>query len=176
MGYAKDLGAAVIGTETGRLSNITETHSDKGFSRLIKSFERLVPAAEKSGVCIGIEPVWGHTVCTVEKMKSVIDYFKSDSMCVILDPINLINAENHSNHLQITDRAFELFADKIRAIHLKDYVFGEKANKVPVGSGEFKTAEFLKQVEQLNNIPDIILDEMPLSNLAGVSERLNKII
>lgn len=174
--YAKDFNAAVIGTETGRLDTLEKTHSKECCTKLIKSLERLVPVAEKYGVCIGIEPVWCLTIYSVERMKEVLDYFKSDNLGVILDIVNLLNGENHADHIKITDKAVELFGDKIHSIHLKDYTCTDKLSAVPVGTGQLKIGEFLEVIGQMDEIPDIMLDEMPLANLAAVSERLTNII
>ncbi len=175
--YAKDFNAVVIGTETGCLNNLQETHSEYGFGRFIKSIERLLPVAEKYNVNIGIEPVWLHTVCSVDRMKQVLDYFKSDNLRVIFDPVNLINDENHMSQKDIIYQAFSCFGDKISTLHLKDYTYSSGVKQLtPVGNGDFNISYCLDMAGQLPVIPDIILDEMPLSNLPGVAERLRNII
>ncbi len=174
--YAGALDATVIGTETGSLEALEDTHSEYAFGRLIKSLERLVPVAEKYGVNIGIEPVWLHTVYSVDVMKRVLDYFKSDNLKVILDPINLLNDDNYINHRQIVENAIEAFGDKIMSLHLKDYIYDGGMKRVPVTLGEFDVAHCLRAIGQLDNIPDIMLDEMPVAELPLVTEGLKEII
>ncbi len=175
--YAKALNATVIGTETGWRSCIEETYSEENYARFIKSIERLLPVAEKNGVNIGIEPVWTSTVYSIKKMKKVLDYFKSDSLNVIFDPVNLINAENYEQQKNLIDEAVDTLGNKIKSLHLKDYVYNNgEIRRVPVGLGQFDISYCLKRIGKLGTVPDIMLDEMPLSDLAGVRERLEKII
>ncbi len=174
--YAKATNATVIGTETGWSANLEEIHSAATYSRFIKSMERLLPVAEKYNVNIGIEPVWHSTIYSVEVMKQLLDYFKSENLCVILDPVNIINCENYVRQNEIMDMAVELLGDKIKSFHLKDYLYENGGIKrVPVGLGQIDIAYCLKKLCELNTIPNIMLDEMPLENLASVRERLEKV-
>lgn len=174
--YARDFNATVIGTETGSLGSIEANHSDEGFKRFIKSLERLVPVAEKYNVNIGIEPVWVHTVYSVETMQRVLDYFKSDNLNVIFDPVNLLYDENHMKHSYIVEQAIDTFGSKIKSVHLKDYIYDNGIKRAMVGAGEFDIKHCLKEISRLDTVPAIMLDEMPMSALPTVTENLKRII
>lgn len=174
--YAKAVDATVIGTETGKLDTVEATHSDRTFAKFVKSMERLLPIAEGYGVNIGIEPVWGNTVYSVQRMNQLLDYFNSDNLNVIFDPINILNRDNCLHQNEVIDSAVEVLGDKIKSLHLKDYVIeNDRLRRVPVGTGQFDVSYCLERIGELKTVPDVMLDEMPLADLDGVRERLEEI-
>ena len=141
--FASFLECGMVGTETGAVNveykYTPENHTDKALHILIENLKVIVEYAEKMGVCFGIEPVYKHIMCDIERTKKVLDAVNSPNLRVILDPVNLLNAENESRHEEIIQGAFELFGEEIDVIHLKDYVVreGEIISR-PVALGEGK--------------------------------------
>lgn len=139
--FASLLGCGMVGTETGAVNTeykyTPENHTDAALSIFIENLKRVVEYAEKMGVCFGIEPVYKHIMCDIERTKKVLDAVNSPNLRVILDPVNLLSAENESRHEEIIQGAFELFGDEIDVIHLKDYIVrdGEIISQ-PVTLGE----------------------------------------
>ena len=103
--------------------------------------KRVVDYAEKMGVYIGVEPVYKHIMCNVDRTRKVLDAVNSPNLRVILDPINLLNAENEKQHEKIVEEAFEVLGNEIDAIHIKDYIVKEDGSivyeKVTVGTPRF---------------------------------------
>lgn len=60
--------------------------------------------------------------------------------------------------------AFDLFGNKIKAIHLKDFSFSENGKSFAIaGRGELMTELIFERINALPHVPEIILDETPLS-------------
>ncbi len=183
--YAKDFDATVIGTETGVLVcadnphkvDIERTHSEETYQLFLKNLKPLVKKAERLGVTVGIEPVWECPICTPKVMKRLIDDINSDNQEAILDISNMINLENHTKQRDMIDEAFELFGEKIRIIHLKDFIIDEKGKRfAAAGTGDLEIAHMFKRIDALKKKPEIILDGLPLASYKETVERLKGII
>ena len=96
--FARFLECGLVGTETGAVNTeykfTPENHTEAALHIFIENLKTIVEYAEKMGVCIGIEPVYKHIMCNVERTRKVLDAVNSQNLRVILDPINLLNAEN----------------------------------------------------------------------------------
>jgi sugar phosphate isomerase/epimerase len=125
MKYAEYLRAGLIGTETGSLnadfSYNPDTRGERCYRLLLSSMRRLVKAAEGLGVRLGIEGVSGHTVNTPEKMARFLNDIDSENIAVIFDPVNFLNSSNYKNQREIVEKSFNLFGEKIEAVHIKDF-------------------------------------------------------
>lgn len=175
--YARDLNAGVIGTETGCSMNIEHTHSDSNYKFFLNNMMPLIDKAEAMDVSIGIEPVYIYTIYSPEMMKRMIDDVKSDKLSVILDVSNITTFENHLNHTELIDKAFEFFGDRIKTIHLKDFVYdGTQKQFAPAGTGELNIRYLFDKIKQMRAFPEIILDESPLSIYKESVERLNTLL
>lgn len=123
--YARMIGADMVGTETGRYSTdfqvVPETYTETCYQLLLKSMREIVTAAEKLGMIVGIEAVHDHTLYSPEMMRRFLDDIDSPNVEAILDPVNLISAENYQNQEAVISRAFELYGDRITMLHIKDF-------------------------------------------------------
>lgn len=123
--YAKGIGADMVGTETGRCSEdfsvVPETYTEENYRVLLKSMRRIVNAAEKLGMIVGVEAVHDHTLYEPERMRRFLEDIDSPNVEAILDPVNLINAENYRNQEEVLSRAFRLYGDRITMVHVKDF-------------------------------------------------------
>lgn len=184
--YAKDFEATVIGTETGVLVcadnphkvDIERTHSEEVYQLFLNNLRPLVKKAEGLGVTVGIEPVWECPICTPKVMKRLLDDINSDNMLAILDVSNMINLDNYKNQREMIDEAFDLFGEKIRVIHLKDFTISEENGKkfAAAGTGDLEIEHMFKRIDALKNKPEIILDGLPLANYKETVERLKNIV
>ncbi len=89
----------------------------------LKCVRTLIAFAEECGVTVGIEPVCKCSISSPQRMKRFLDNISSDNLGVIFDLSNLMNRDVYLNQRQIIDDAFELFGDRIKTIHVKDFVF-----------------------------------------------------
>ncbi|MBQ2614952.1 MAG: sugar phosphate isomerase/epimerase [Clostridia bacterium] len=118
--YAKILKPIAVGTETGKYKE-GETYSEEAYQRLLETMREIVKYAEKYDVNIGIEGVCWFVINDPKKMKRIIDDLASPNVKVIFDPVNYLNFDNYRNQDEMIRDAFDLFADRICAIHAKDF-------------------------------------------------------
>jgi len=161
--FARDFGCSIIGTETGALNKEyvygPENNTEEAFQRTLNSIKILVEEAEKFGVIVGIEGVAKHVINTPERMKRVLDNIKSNNLQVIFDPVNLINEENYEKQDEIVKKSFELFGDRIVAIHAKDYVYEDSEIKLAsIGKGQFNYPLLLSLLKERKPYIDVLLE------------------
>ena len=123
---ARDFGNGLVALETGSVnadySPHPENHSERAFQHSLASIAELVAEAEQCGVIVGIEGVASHPVSTPQKMRRMLDAVGSKNLQVVFDPVNLLSLENYHDQERIISESFELFGDRIVAIHAKDFV------------------------------------------------------
>lgn len=175
--YAKDFGADVIGTETGG-GTIEEARSEERYRYFINNMRPIIQEAERIGVTVGIEPVYNGTIYSPQKMKQMIDEINSPALGVILDVSNLTVAQTRHIQRDTINDAFDLFGDKIKAIHLKDFSFSKDEKSFAMaGTGELMTELIFERIKGLSKAPEIILDNTPLSlydeSISSIEKILN---
>lgn len=145
--YAQQLGSYIVATETSNF-RYEETEREKMFRILTDSVLRMTEQAERFGVFVGIEPVLVHTLNTPELTGKLIDIVASDNLQIVLDPINLLSPANIERQHDIMDECFEVFADRIVAVHAKDVVIGADGRFRPcvIGEGLFDHEYFYKKL------------------------------
>ncbi len=145
----KAFGCPYVATETGSAnpdcSYNAATSEEKTFTIFLKSVEQLLKKAEDVNACVTLEAVTRqHTICSAERMRRVLDTFRSDHLKVIYDPVNLtswlgieeldgsVRAVPSKEAIQRKVRHdIELLSpEKIVAIHCKNYVLDEKGWKI----------------------------------------------
>lgn len=146
--YCRQLGSNIVATETSNFSG-TEDERKKQFALLTDSVLRMVEQAERFGVFVGIEPVLLHTLNTPALTGKLLDIVASDNMQIVLDPINLLSPENICRQHEIMDECFEIFADRIVAVHAKDVVIDANGKFAPcvIGQGLFDHEYFYKKLK-----------------------------
>lgn len=129
---APSFGAACVATETPMGGGSRE----EGLGFLREALGELLPEAERIGVPLCIEPVWGHAVSSPRAMARLLKEFPSPMLGAILDPVNLVDPLSGEESWFRALEALELFGDRVRALHVKDYVVEGRAkvDAVP-GSG-----------------------------------------
>ena len=120
----------------------------------------IVSAAEKLGVIVGVEAVHDHTLYSPEMMRRFLEDIDSPNVEAILDPVNLISAENYKDQDEVINKAFRLYGDRISVIHVKDFAIqdGEPvfAN---VGDGLFHYEPLMKNLKQDKPYTAMLLEE-----------------
>ena len=117
--YAQILGAGCIATETA-LGVTTAQNDEARYQALVPVFRRFADDAAAHGVRCAVETVWVHPICSPEKTARLFADVGSDNLYAILDPVNLLENEADPHRTEKTQRAIELYGDKILAIHWKD--------------------------------------------------------
>jgi len=137
--FARDLGCNLVALETGSFnadySPHPDNHSEAALQQSLASLATLVEEAERFGVMVGIEGVSSHAISTPAKMRAALDALGSPNVQVVFDPVNLLSLENYGDQNRIIEESFDLFGDRIVAIHAKDFVANDGAF-LPVRTGQ----------------------------------------
>lgn len=124
--FASLLGCGVVGTETGAVNEEYRfeeaNHSEEALQIFINNLRIIVDYAEKMGVIVAIEPVWGHIVYNIKRARQVLDAINSPNLQIIFDPVNTISIHNYEKQDELLNEAFELLRDDIAVIHAKDFI------------------------------------------------------
>lgn len=124
--FASLLGCGVVGTETGAVNEEYRyeeaNHSEEALQIFINNLRIIVDYAEKMGVIVAIEPVWGHIVYNIKRARQVLDAINSPNLQIIFDPVNTISIHNYEQQDELLNEAFELLRDDIAVIHAKDFI------------------------------------------------------
>lgn len=168
--FSKWAGALLVGTETGNPNaqyrhDPRHSHSDESLWLLMERLAPVILAAEDLDCAIAIEPVWNHIVCSARRARQVLDHFHSPHLKIILDPVNLLNADTLDRHEKVFDEAFDLLYHDTAVIHIKDCVLHEGAlRSVAAGEGIINYAPFFARLrEQSSELPITLENTQPHS-------------
>lgn len=165
--YAGSFGCGIVATETASLNADWSWHpenkSERAFQEALSSVAELVEEAEKWGVTVGIEGVATHVMSSPRHLRRMLDALQSRCLRILFDPVNLLTIENAGEHRRLIDESFDLFGDRICALHVKDYVIdGGKIRSVSAGQGMLDLDYLFRCVaKRLSNIPVILEDTEP---------------
>lgn len=161
--FSKNFPGCIVGTETGCLTtDYTYTplnDTQEAFDIFLDTLKKIVKHAEKTQTLVAIEGVSKDIISTPEKMNLALKTIVSTHLKVIFDPVNFLNITNFHNQKEIIEKSFELFADKIAIIHLKDFKVENNIFKiVPIGQGNFDIDTLMKCIKKYNLKIDILLE------------------
>ena len=168
LSLASAFGCPYIGTETGTANpsgDYSIATSDPANIEIFKeSLTEMLDEAEKDNAYVAIEAVSrNHSISSPERMRKILDTFKTDRLKVIFDPVNLIPytgiPEEDGVPLQVpseeAERRFvreilDIYGDRIAAIHCKDYYLdpntGLKVGDIPALTGIFRWKAFAEEL------------------------------
>lgn len=176
---ARDFGCGIVALESGSVnadySPHPANHGEKAFQTMLASISALVAVAENFDVSVGLEAVTSHTVSTPQKMRRVLDEIGSHKLQVVLDPVNLLSAENFRQQLRVIAEALDLFGDRVAVVHAKDFIFENGALKtVPAGRGQLDYAPVLKFIRSRKSGFSVLLEEAGANAAGGCAEFLRR--
>ncbi|MBR7133304.1 MAG: sugar phosphate isomerase/epimerase [Clostridia bacterium] len=173
--YAKVLKPLVVGTETGFYKN-GMTDTEEAYQYVLNTVRKLVKAAEKENVTVGIEGVHCFVINTPKKLARLIGDINSDNIKVIFDPVNYINIENYRSQDQMINDMFDLLSNKLAVLHAKDFVIenGKLINVMPT-KGLLNYELVFRQMKQYNLDIPIICEELNENEANIAFENLEKI-
>ena len=124
--FAAKIGARVVGTETyanpESVFSDPAPRSEEAFQLLVDSLKPVVRCAEECGAVLAVEPVWCHIISTPERAARMLEELPSKNLQIILDAVNLIAPEKADRAENIIRNAVSLLGDRVRILHMKDYV------------------------------------------------------
>lgn len=155
--FASVINPTVVGTETGMYIP-GETHSEAAYQRVLKTLRELSDYAKEYGVCLGVEGVHLFVINSPQMIKRLLGDIENDNIKVIFDPLNLLNMDNYKEQDKIITDMFDMFREKIVAIHIKDFVIEDgKIKGVAVGEGILNYKLIFEKMHQYGlNIPMVL--------------------
>lgn len=82
--------------------------------------EQALDMAQRSGVCLGVEPELGNTVNSIAKAKRLMEQFDTPGLRIVLDPANLFETASDDVRRDIIEDAINQLAPYISLCHAKD--------------------------------------------------------
>ena len=163
--FAAMTGARVVGTET--YANPESGFSDPGsseeaFRLFMDSLRPVVRCAEETGAVLAVEPVWYHIISSPERAARMLEELPSDHLQIILDAVNLISPETADRAEDIIRRAIALLGDRVRILHMKDFVLTKdgKMDACACGLGSMRY-ETLLRFAAGRNLPMTLENTVP---------------
>lgn len=137
------MGYPIVGTETGSLDPTNHRDernwSDAVMLMFMRNIERLLKKAESYGVRMAIEAVADkNPIDNAQRMLKVMEEFKSPSLCVIFDAVNIMPVNGPDNCETFYDEAVSMLAPYIGAMHIKDFVWVDSSPEFPYAKGPVK--------------------------------------
>ena len=164
--FAAKIGAGVVGTETyaNPASVFTEPapQSEEAFRLLLDSLKPVIRCAEETGAILAVEPVWYHIISTPERAARMLEELPSDNLQIILDAVNLISPADDGRAEDIIRRAISLLGERVRILHMKDYVITPegKMDACACGLGSMRYEQLLSFAGE-RNIPMTLENTVP---------------
>lgn len=161
--FARDFGCSIVGTETGavnaKMGYTVDNFEEGPFLSVVDSVRELVEEAEKWGIIVGIEGGINHPVYSPKLMKRLLDNVNSNNLQVIFDPANFMSMDNYKHQEKVIEEAFELFGDRMVAMHAKDFVIEDDWIKmVPVGTGLLNYDVVFKHLKKRKPFINVLLE------------------
>lgn len=180
MKYARIIGADMVGTETGRYDSdmkvVPYTYTEGCYQRFLDTMQRIVSAAEKLGVTVGVEAVHNHTLYCPEMMRRFLDDIDSPCVEAILDPANLIGEKEYGCQDEVVETALRLYGDRVSVLHVKDFVMTEKGPQiVPFGDGLLSYEPVLRFLKKQKPHVAMILENSSPDRYQSDAELLQKL-
>lgn len=176
---ARFFGAPVVASETGSVQEVPNVVDERNFTDEVYSetrnvIARLVAYGERMNTVVGIEPGINHPIYSVERTRQLLDEIDSPYLGVVFDPTALVYAGNYCNQVDYAKKGFDLFADRIVAVHLRDYRIAEGQEQVQScnnGEGMLQTETMLNLVNEYRPMVSVVFEETKGEAIAGVVRR-----
>lgn len=179
--YCRDFGCSVVGTETEsprRDGTIDESiYTEEVFDEFITSLRILVDAAEKTGSIVAIEGVADKDVIhSHERMQRTLEMIPSPNLGVIYDPANFLPFKRVTESDDLMKEAFQIFGDRMVAIHAKDCILeGNRVNTtIPSGRGILNYPLLLDLVREYKPMIPVLLENNTPDTIDDTIEFINK--
>ncbi len=165
--HARDFGCGLVATETGSVnadfSCHPDNHGEAAYQRVLRRVRELVAAAERFGVCVGVEAVSTFVIHSPARVRRLLDDTGSDNLQVVFDPVNLLNAGNHARQDALIEESFALFADRMAVFHAKDFLItpGGQYRQIAAGAegGRLNYPLFFRLAKRHKPYAQVLLED-----------------
>ena len=172
-------GIGMVGTETGAPNAAykldAQTHTDAAMHTFLKNLEPVVECAERRGVTMAIEPVWNHIVYSADRALEALRSIASPNLRIILDPVNLLCAENADTRERVIGEAMDKLCDHIAMVHIKDFRRTDgKLASVAAGTGEMDYAQICRFLKARKPYIQATLENTSNENAVAARELIER--
>ncbi|MHA7964843.1 sugar phosphate isomerase/epimerase family protein [Paenibacillus sp. CAU 1782] len=167
--HARHFGAPIVATEVGVPAD--PSRSREHWEQLNRALEEIVEEAERWGVTIGLEAADRHLIGCVDTMAETLERFPSSCVGVVIDPCNLLNAENFERRDEIIEYAFSKLGKRIVSAHAKDLQHGENGglSNTAAGLGDLHYDQFWSLLEAHKPHGFVTLEDVREEQMAAAS-------
>lgn len=165
--FARMIGAQVVGTETPLAKGTAFAQpcwdSEEALQLFIDSVRPVVRWAEEEGQLLAIEPVFRHSMSTVERTERVLEAIPSDNLRIILDAVNLISPAMVDETDDVIDLAIRRLGDRVSILHMKDFdrsQLPDEVHAIACGTGEMRYERLLAFAQE-RDIPMTLENTRP---------------
>lgn len=173
-----------VGSETGSYNDDKWTYNplnrtDEAYQIVKGIFKDLADYAKEVNSNLSIEGADGHCMYCPKQLKRLVDEIDNGHVFVTVDVYNFLNEGNYSPEYQrhIIDECIELFGNKTKNIHLKDFTMDEKPLlKVGLGEGLMDLKYIVKKIQC--EIPDanLIFEGVPANKMESSLKYIKEIL
>lgn len=142
----------LIGSETGSANGDKWTYNEYNHTEeAYKIVEETVKGLKHYGNIFKTRPIiegaYAHTVFEPKLLKRLID--ETEINDVTVDVFNYLNIDNYQEADRIFDECLELFKDKIRVFHVKDFnVVDGKLKQCGIGQGIMNWKYYVSRIKE----------------------------
>lgn len=142
----------LIGSETGSANGDKWTYNEYNHTEeAYKTVEETVKGLKHYGNIFKTRPIiegaYAHTVYEPKLLKRLID--ETEINDVTVDVFNYLNIDNYKEADRIFDECLELFKDKIRVFHVKDFnVVDGKLKQCGIGQGIMNWKYYVSRIKE----------------------------
>lgn len=178
---ARFFGAPIVASETGSVREVPNVVDRRNFTDEVYAFTRdviarLVAHAEGSDVIVGIEPGINHPIHSVERARQLLDDIQSPNLGIVFDPTALVYAGNYRRQREVVEQGFDLFADRIVAVHVCDYSVEpghEQVIRCNNGEGILDTEFILDKINEYRPLVSVVFEETKGDAIAATVRRFS---
>ncbi len=171
--FAHKFNTLYVGTETGSFNDDKWTYNplnrtEEAYQEVKRIFTDIISYAKEVNSNICIEGADGHCIYQPKALKRLLDDIDNGHMFITVDVYNYLNEQNYSVEYQhqIIDECIDLFKDKIRIFHLKDFTMNEQPLKrVGLGEGMMDLKYIVKKAKE--NCPNayLVFEGVPFESM-----------
>lgn len=136
LSYQKALGAGAVGSESA-CRDLTEEEKAATLPLLTDSVLRIVEQAARVDGVFALEPVFVHTLGTLEKVRALLEQVADPAhFKIIFDPVNVLTAQEVPHQDSFWPAWCQVIGSRLAAVHVKDAVFPPQGERVPTALGK----------------------------------------
>ena len=182
--YSHFFNTLYIGSETGSYNDDKWTYNplnrtEEAYEIVKNTFGELAEYAKKVNSNLSIEGADGHCMYCPKALHRLLTDIDNGHVFITVDVYNYLNEEHYDKDYQhkIIDECIELFGDKIKNIHLKDFTMDESPLlKVGLGEGLMDLDYIVTRVKEEIPHANLIFEGVPKDKMESSIKYINSIL